>query len=423
MILEKENSVRQFAFRLRTVVPFFGFASYAIKLLFLKYMSDFHSTSSDDDFRAMLAYKNMFTSKEFNANIASYVFNMAEKKYKIEIGLLVKTIDSLQKIFVEKQEYIFEILNDMEIPKSKKDMVEFLEAILDYNENKDVTKTNFAMTNASLLKLVRKILDVKKDEIYMDSFAGFSRSSFDIDAKKYLGYEINEDVAAISNMLMILSGKKKFKISNQDYFLSDDLGVADKVFTDGPLGLTLSQEEYDALGGKSKRGEYHMLRKTINCLRPGGTGVVVCTGGMLFSQLFKDLREELTFTYLKAVISLPPLCNYINVPVYLVVLKKDKKGDNIIMINANQKKGVVKTDKRTTALSDEIIEKIMFSLNGNIIPGFSNSITLKDILCKNQSWLPTHYIEKNINVNYRSSKEVEIELNQIYDDLFKLLRK
>lgn len=125
---------------------------------------------------------------------------------------------------------------------------------------KDVSRTELSSTNTSLVNLVDKILDVKEDEIYMDSFAGFSKSSLRIDAKEYLGYEINPKVAAIANIIMILSGKKKFTISNQNYYLTESHSVADKVFSDGPLCVNLSMDEYYRLGEESRKGDYYTVK-------------------------------------------------------------------------------------------------------------------------------------------------------------------
>ncbi len=421
----KEQVIWSFADRLRTVVPFYGFSSSAIELLFMKYMSEYTEVNLPEEFKTIMNYKNMFINRKFDASLVNEVFIMVERIYNIEPNLLNIALEDLIKIFADKEEYIFAVLNEFEMPKSKEEMINLIESILSYGENKDVSRTEASSTNTSLVTLVDKILDVKEDEIYMDSFAGFSKSSLRINAKNYIGYEINPAVAAIAIMIMILSGKKNFSIRNQSYYLSESHLVADKVFSDGPIGTVLSADECHLLGSQSKKSEYYNLKKAVDSLRPNGKAVVTCSGGVLFKADFRRLREQLTFRNLFAVIALPALWRATSVPTNLLVFENERKGNDVIMIDASTSDYINKIDKRTVALTEETIEKIINSLNGDIIDGFSNAVSSEMILCGNQdqSWVPAHYIKKSMSVDFRPSIEVKDELNQTYEELYKLLRK
>ena len=425
MGLNNEQMVWNFANRLRAVVPFYGFSSNAVQLVFMKYMSEFEDVYSPEQFKALMNYKNMFISRTFDPSAVSNVFRIAEEIYGIENGLLVRTVEDLYKIFAEKQEYLFEVLNEFELPKNQEELINLLEVVLEYGENKDVSRNGVSSTNTSLLKLVSGILDVKQNETYMDCFAGFCKSSFRIEAANYLGYEINSEVASIANMLMILSGKKRFEIKNQNYYLSECHSVADKIFSDGPIGLTLSPDEYHILGGESKKGEYYSLKHAVNSLKPNGIAAVTCAGGVLFRSDFRKLRESLTFRNLKAVIALPALWNFTSVATNLLIFENERKGNDVMMIDATSSDLITKIDKRTVALTNEAIDKILSAVNGEIIDGFSVSVPTEMILCGNQdqSWLPTQYIKKRIAVDFRPASEIKDELTATYNELFKLLNK
>lgn len=424
-MINKEQVLWNFANRLRGVVPFYGFSSTAIELIFMKYMSEFEDVYSPDQFKSLMAYKNMFISKKFDPEAVSDVFGIAEDIFKIEKGLFIRTVDNLYKVFVDRPEYVFEVLNELDLPKNLDERIDFIEAILEYGDNKDVSRNNASSTNASLSKLVNRILDVKTNETFMDCFAGFSKTALRIESENYIGYELNPEVAAISNMIMILSGKKLFDIKNQDFYLSQCHSVADKVLSDGPLAMILSPEQFHVLGEESKKSDYYNLKCAVDALKENGRAVVTCASGVLFRNDLKKLRELLTFRNLKAVIALPALWNFTNIPTNIIVLENERKGNDVMMINASSTNLVSKTDKRNNILTEEAIKMIIEALNGKEIEGFSKNVPTEIILKANQeqSWVPTHYIESKIELDFRPSKEVEKELDSVYKELFGLLNK
>lgn len=425
MVNKNEQLVWNFANRLRTVIPFYGFSISAVELIFMKYMSEFEDVYSPEQFKTLMAYKNMFISKKFDESLTYNVFHIAEEIYSIENGLLSSAIDNIRKIFSEKQEYVFAILSEFELPKDKEEMINLVESILEYGQNKDVSRNGTSSTNSSLITLVRKILCVKDTETYMDCFSGFNKASFRLNAGNYLGYELNPEVAAISNMLMILMGKKRFSIKNQNFYLSKCHSVADKVFSDGPISLILTMNEYYELGQESKKSDYYNLKTAVDALKENGRAVVTCQGSVLFRNDFKSLRESLTFRNLKAVISLPPLWSFTSIPTNIVVFEKERIGNDVIMIDASSVDNLNKIDKRTVLLKDETINKIIESLNGKCIEGFSQAVPSEIILLgnENQSWVPSQYIIKKKNIDFRSSEEVKKDLELAYRELSELLSK
>jgi type I restriction-modification system DNA methylase subunit len=424
-----KQKVWDFANNLRGIIPFFGFSVRAVELIFMKHISEF---TFDDKylqnyFKEFLAYKDMFVEKVFQADVVKSVYNIVEEIYNIESGLLVRTVDDLENLFNEKEnsEQIFKVLNEFKMPSLADERTEWLEKILEYGESKDISKNAIYSTNSSLIKLVSKILAVKQDETFMDCFSGFSKSSLRIDAANYLGYEINPQVAAIANMLMILSGKKRFSIKNQNFFFNKLGEIADKIFSDGPIGGMLSPEESHFLGGASKRSDYHMLKKAATHLKLNGKAVVTCPSGVLFGDVYRRLREQLTFKHLTAVISLPPLWNNSNAETNLIVLENRRRGEDVMMIDASSSDCFSKIDKKTVALTDEAIDKIISALNGEVVEGFSEKVTIHKILkaSDRQTWAPSYYIRKKPDIEFRPSSEVKRELAEIYKKLAIALNK
>ena len=425
-MMEENRSLTiwKFANNFRDIIPVYGYSSSFIELIFMKYISEYTDITLPEEFKTIMNYKNMFISRKFDVDIVKEVFRMIERKFNIEPNLLDVALDNLNNIFTKKEKTIFAALNEFEMPKTKDDMISLLKIVISMGENYDISKTGISSANTSLIKLVNQILDIKEDEIYMDSFAGFSKSSLSVNAKGYIGYELNHSVAAVANMIMILAEKKNFAIRNQSYYLADIDSTANKVFSDGPLNTTLTLEEYHFLGEQSRKSDYYTVKKAVESLKTNGRAVVTCIGGVLFKNDFKKLREQLTLKNLTAVISLPPLWSFSSAPTNLLVFDKERIGNNITMIDASSSDCINKVDKRINELNDESISKIIKSLNGEIIDDFSNHISFEVVLNNPEiSWVPVHYIKKKIDIDCRPSKEIKIELKKAYEDLYHLLEK
>lgn len=102
----KEQVIWEFADKLRLVVPFYGFSSSAIELIFMKYMSDYSDVSSPEEFKTLMDYKNMFIIRKFDIKCMTDVFRMIEGKYNIEQNLLDSVLDDLFKILKIKEKGI-----------------------------------------------------------------------------------------------------------------------------------------------------------------------------------------------------------------------------------------------------------------------------------------------------------------------------
>ena len=79
MILNNEKDIWNFFDSLRSYVPFYGFASFCVRLLFMKFMLQFKETSEKEDFKTLVQYIKMFASKKFDRDALAKTMDIAEK--------------------------------------------------------------------------------------------------------------------------------------------------------------------------------------------------------------------------------------------------------------------------------------------------------------------------------------------------------
>lgn len=414
MTLNNEKNIQSFLLELRKCVPFYGFCQSAIKILFLKYLLNYNNITEQETLKLILEYQKMFIEKRFNQQVVNALIKKLESSMNIDNQSIENSIDSFLNEHKLNEDKIFEVMNMIEISQKPKEMIQLLESILDYNDGKDVSKTTNYYTNRSLIELVEKILKVSDKDTYMDTFCGFYRSGLKLNAKMYKGYEINEEALAIAQMIMILTNKQDFDLTNKDFYNYYEEDVADKVFTDGPLNTKI---DYSI----SKKSDYCNIIYTIKSMKNGGLGVVTTIGGVLYRTDYKTLREDVTKNNLKAIIALPPLYPGTSINTILLVLEKTKSNQNIVFIDATDDE-YFETDKRINLLKTMAINKIVDALEGKNIDNFSAVVDInKVLLTPDISWQPNIYIKKVFQNTNRTLDEINNDLQKLYDRLSKLI--
>lgn len=416
--MDKKEQVWIIIDKLRPYIGHYGFIGNVLQLLFFKYLSSYSELERIEDFKVFTEYKDMFIKCEFNKDITLKAYKIIEEKYKIENSILQKSLYELTKLFEDNEKELFTTLNGFELPKDKEEMKELIITLIS-NNNNDVSKFDLYSTNLSLSKLVNKILDVKEDETYLDCFSGYNLTALQINAKKYLGYELNIPSCAISNMIMIMIGKDNFNIKNEDSYRSNYYNIADKVFSDGPLGLKLDFPELE-----NKKADYYNIVKPLEALKENGLAVVTTPSSTLYNYQYLSLRKELILNNLIAVISLPSLWNGTIIFTNLLVLTKHKKNEEVIMIEASGSEHFNKLTKngKNIELKNETINKILNSLDGEVIEGFSKLVKKEDLLKDEELLLmPSLYVKKTNKKEYRSSLEVKKDLLESIEELKELL--
>ena len=416
MILNNEKDIWNFFDNLRSNVPFYGFASFCVRLLFMKFMFQFEETSKKEDFKTLVQYMNMFASKKIDQDALAKTMEIAEKYYATPKGCLREAFLNEKEFldcFDKNSSKLFDILNSIELPTDKESIDLLFNLIFSFSNNSDVSRTVLNTTNESVLSLANRILDVKPTETFLDAYCGYFSSSLKINAKKYVGYEINPLTASIAVMVQILSGNEDFEIYIQDFIQQGAEYKCDKFFADGPLGMNVSDSQKSPYG---RRSEVYSLLRGADAKR----AVVLVPSVILTSaDSLKKLRESFTATHLVAVIALPPLwAPYTGINMNIVVLEKEKKSNDVIFINTSDNSFAVRPDKKSYMLKEDTISKIMDALEGNIDNVISKRVKDDDVLkSESVSWAPQHYIKTESKVEFRSIAEIDKELKLVNEQL------
>lgn len=394
--------------RNKSILPYYGFSQNAVSLLFLKYIRT-----------KVYAYpfnKALFEG-DLSVSILNELLNKIEEEYNLKKDILSDALFDITSNIAN--EYIIEYLKSDLIYYSSKDKEDLIYNILSYAD-KDTSRTNIYTTNRSLINLVQKILDVKENESFMNTFSGFNTASINIKASKYLGYELSTSILGTSLMIMIFLDKKNFNLSNEDIYLVPTLEKVDKILTDGPWGVFHDKLKYNNRAKISNKMEYHNIDITINSLKDNGKAVIAVPNKLLTNDTYKVLRENLVKEkLLEAVISLPLLSTVTSVNPYLLVIsKKDNK--EVSFVEANNKEFYVQ-NRRINNLTNEGINKILIGLENEA--NYSKKVNINDLLNqKDMSLLVSNYVKEDDNKEYSKKEEIEEKLNDLYKKFNHLIK-
>ena len=394
--------------RNKSILPYYGFSQNAVSLLFLKYIRT-----------KVYAYpfNEALFEGDLSVSILNELLNKIEEEYSLKKDILTDALFDITSNIAN--EYIIDYLRSDLIYYSSKDKEDLIYNILSYAD-KDTSRTNIYTTNRSLINLVQKILDVKENESFMNTFSGFNTASINIKASKYLGYELSTSILGTSLMIMIFLDKKNFNLSNEDIYLVPTLEKVDKILTDGPWGVFHDKLKYNNRAKISNKMEYHNIDITINSLKDNGKAVIAVPNKLLTNDTYKVLRENLVKEkLLEAVISLPLLSTVTSVNPYLLVIsKKDNK--EVSFVEANNKEFYVQ-NRRINNLTNEGINKILIGLENEA--NYSKKVNINDLLSqKDMSLLVSNYVKEDDNKEYSKKEEIEEKLNVLYKKFNHLIK-
>ena len=234
---------------------------------------------------------------------------------------------------------------------------------------------------------------------------------------KYIGYDIDYNSYLTTVLVELMLGKKKSNVVLGDFIESDTNGIADKVFSDAPLGLRYSSlrpanDEYMNL---SRDLNVIAIHKGVDALKEGGIAVFAVPSRALtsVSRGYVELRKRLAKSGLKAVIELPPMWAGTSIQTNLIVYQKGYKGNVkfISAISANKSP----RNKLINVLLEQDIQCIISDLESeNTLSKHSISVDCRDVICAN-TFLMSKYIHlENVSNKYRDVKTIDNELNELY---------
>lgn len=254
---------------------------------------------------------------------------------------------------------------------------------------------------------------------------------------KIYGQEKNITTYNLARMNMLLHGVKdsEFEIFHGDTLLNDwdilnELNPAKKIEFDAivanpPFSYRWEPKEELANDFRFKNygvapksaADFAFLLHGFHFLREDGTMAIILPHGVLFrGGVEKQIRTKLLKDgHLDAIIGLPAnLFFSTGIPVCILVLKKCRKSDDVLFINASEG---YKKDKRQNRLEDKNIEKIVTTYQfRKEEPRYSKRISLERIEKEDFNLNITRYVST-------VQDEEPIDLQKVNDELKEIAKK
>lgn len=254
---------------------------------------------------------------------------------------------------------------------------------------------------------------------------------------KIYGQEKNITTYNLARMNMLLHGVKdsEFEIFHGDTLLNDwdilnEMNPAKKIEFDAIVAnppFSYRWEPKEDLANDFRFRNYGVAPKSaadfafllhgFHFLREDGTMAIILPHGVLFrGGVEKNIRTKLLKDgHIDAVIGLPAnLFFSTGIPVCILVLKKCRKSDDVLFINASEG---YKKDKRQNRLEDKDIEKIVDTYRfRKEEPRYSKRVSLERIEQEDFNLNITRYIST-------AQEEEPIDLQKVNDELKEIARK
>ncbi len=254
---------------------------------------------------------------------------------------------------------------------------------------------------------------------------------------KIYGQEKNITTYNLARMNMLLHGVKdtEFEIHHGDSLVNDwsilrednpsKKMTFDAVVANPPFSLRWDPSEETAKDFRFSRyglapksaADFAFLLHGFHYLSDEGTMAIILPHGVLFRGGKEyDIRKKLLEDdNIDAVIGLPANLFYsTGIPVCILVLKKCRKSDKILFINASSEEHYQK-DKRQNTLRDEDVNKIVETYQYRLVePRYSRLVSMSEIRDNDFNLNITRYVnlaqeEKPIDINSVHDQLVEIE--------------
>lgn len=416
----------------------------AVRLLFLKYCVDnFMCAETKEDVQAYARVQKMFAARDIEGgpNILVPILNLIDNHYNLN-GLIKDSIhDYAKELFGLDDEWkrknvslkdlkeIMGSLSDIDLTEEsgssdkRHQLVNCLATEI-YNRSENNRFVSCLMSKIDLSHIAYDILDVQKNETFLDFVSGIGLSTLNIirDRQcKVVNYDINKDSLCIAAMFYILHDMKDFSL-NQSDSLSEGVNCsADKIFIDPPLGIKINNVEKGTLDAPVRA-----VQLVLENLREEGKAVICVPSSVLFSEgkSISELKQQLmNCNYLSAVISLPISWYGTVICINLLIIEK-KKSEQVLFVNFAGKstRQYVKKEKQGYSLTTEGKQKLVNVINNReLIEGISVLVDKQTIAVNNFDLQPIRYIREFIDEESLSLDEINKRLNELYKELSQII--
>ena len=453
---------------LRTNIDAGAYKQYIFPLLFFKRICDVYDEETINTVKRYGEAAAEFSDDEIHTFIVPKGFHWSDIRSKSEdIGKeLIKAFSAIEKANIDKLQGVFgnaAWTNKNRLPdRLLKDLIEHFSTetlslencpedelgegyeylIKKFADDSGHTAQEF-YTNRTVVHLMTEMLRPKSGESVYDPTCGSAGMLISCIAYlknnqsewrnvKIYGQEITQLTAAIGKMNLFLHGVKDFKIVNDDTlknpaFIHDgQLQTFDVCLANPPYSIKQwdrSSFESDKYGRNmfgtppQGRADYAFIQHIIKSLdKKNGRCAILLPHGVLFRTEESEIREKLIKSDLiECVIGLAPNLFY-NSPMEACILickmnKKPEQKGKILFINAL--KDVVRINSQNY-LSEDNINKISATyLHYKKIEGFSNIVSIGEVLKNNALLSLPLYVENNTETKVSSNSDESI--NSLYD--------
>ena len=259
---------------------------------------------------------------------------------------------------------------------------------------------------------------------------------------KIYGQEKNITTYNLARMNMLLHGVKdsEFDIHHGDTLVNDwDIlneenparkMTFDAIVANPPFSLRWDPKEetakdfrFNGFGVAPKSAaDFAFLLHGLHFLSDGGTMAIILPHGVLFrSGKEETIRKELIHKdYIDAIIGLPANLFYsTGIPVCIIVLKKCRKNDKILFINASSDEHYEK-GKRQNYLREEDVDDIIKAYKSRAtISRYAREVSLKEIKENGYNLNITRYVNLSKDEEIIDLKKVSEQLDEIEKEIIK----
>ena len=362
------------------------------------------------------------------------------------------------KDFLDESKEVQEVINDIFRLRDFDEniMAKTLDYVIKFNEDYPKEEEfragiNFLFKNLklnvnttdNLNVLIREILkDVPFKNIY-DPTVGTGMMVTEVckyhEKAKIYGQDIDENSVKICKMLLIIEGHSRDskniyqgntiinpKHSSKNKVEKFECIVSNHPFSQREWGCreVYEMDKFNRFyrGTPTKtNGDYAYITHIVESLNDYGTAVLLEPSGVLFREgIDGEIRRKLIEENLiHSVIALPNNMMYgTAIAVNLIIIKKNRKGEDILFIDVINN---VKSSKKITILENDIIKKIVNTLNGFIEDtGFSKIINKNEVLRNSGSLSVRKYVETEKCIEYIDLESIKLEMKELKNELFKV---
>lgn len=373
--------------------------------LLFKYLELKKEEFSSYDEKFSLGYLSLTYGKLVDSKDLLEYVSAVEKEYKIEEGVLKESLDSaIEKADAENVRTIFEEVNSLDF-EDETEIYNIAKIILDRMVASGGGRASGEYcTVESLPKIAEALIDVEDEMSVYDACCGTGiLVNFVANGKgRVFAQDINVSIIGIAAIMTILSGNKigVVKCADSLYNPIEQNEKFDRIIFEPPFGGTYSKDYImnipsdNCMYEHTSDSRYLFIRHALASLKDDGIAVILVPMGALFSSgSTGSIRQKLVDdNYIEAIIEFPKnmMMPNASVATALVILKKNKMNDDIVMINS---KKFFEKKPRAVTISEENVQRISeIYRNREVIEGVSNTISKETAAENGYNLCTTQYV-------------------------------